>query len=222
MTVIASHFIRRLLPVAAALGLCFLVGCPQSEPSTAVTEEESTPVEDTRTPRNIQGTDLPRQFETYSPKFDIFIPEDVSKGNICASLWDQYATLVANASSCSTTADCFHALQNRMPCTCETYVSDPSIEGLAGALTTAFDDEYDCMVGVACGACPPQEFPLCQDGTCTAINESQGSKTCENPDDCIPVSGCACGCWSHPPADPGPECPCAAPSSCDCVDGVCN
>lgn len=222
MVVIVSRFIRRLLPAATALGLCFLVGCPQSEPSTMEADDESTSVEDTRAPREIEGTDLSPQFETHTPEFDIYIPEDVSKGNICASLWNQYATLVANASSCSSTADCFHALQNRMTCTCETFVSDPSIEGEAGALATAYDEQYDCMAGVACGACPMQEFPLCQDGTCTAISESQGSKVCETPDDCIPVSGCACGCWSHPPSDPGQECPCAAPESCDCIDGACS
>jgi len=293
---------RRLPLAAAAVCLCLLAGCPHSEPQTGATNGDLNPAEDTRMPREIQGTDLSR-------KFDIYVPADVPKSNVCASLWAQHESLVAGASSCTSTLDCLHSLQNLMPCTCASFVTDPSIEGQAGALVEAYFDEYDCMAGATCGACAALELPYCKEGTCTAITpscellegvyqevsaearacaetadcaaeipssptcqcpipandgvwtgffelalqywdqnecpipypcdcvegdpacesgmcvvssgEPQGSKVCESADDCIPVSGCACGCWSQPPADPGPECPCAAPASCDCQDGAC-
>jgi len=251
--------------------------------------------------------------EEPEPWWEILVP-DGSVEDVCNSIFEQYHSLLAQAGTCETPLDCSHPVENRLACTCPTYVSDPTVEpGLAEL--TALHDENNCLEGVACGACPWLEVPTCKallcsadtplcvdvpaiyqemaalargcesDAECTgAIPLSldctcevpangkawvgyfdilleywttsecgmpapcdcddtgvvgcvdgqcgykpaagEGSKVCEMGEDCTPVSGCACGCWSEPPPEQGgeggQECPCAAPESCVCHFGQCK
>lgn len=83
---------------------------------------------------------------------------------------------------------------------------------------------------VACTA----DAKLCPDGTYVSrvppdcnFEPCPVSKVCETNEDCV-VFGqdgdCNCGCFNKDalPQDSGGACFCAAPTSCECVDGTCE
>jgi len=56
---------------------------------------------------------------------------------------------------------------------------------------------------------------------------SEGSKDCVNDNDCVvfgETGDCNCGCYNENnlPSSTGGECFCAAPVSCECVNGKCE
>ncbi len=56
---------------------------------------------------------------------------------------------------------------------------------------------------------------------------SEGSKNCVNDNDCVvfgETGDCNCGCYNKDnlPSGTGGECFCAAPTSCKCIEGLCE
>jgi len=86
-------------------------------------------------------------------------------------------------------------------------------------------DSFEDCVGA--GYPVMESYPRqCSDGSQT-WTEILGSKGCDVGSDCV-VFGrdgdCNCGCYNKGdlPIGTGGECFCAAPESCECVDGVCE
>lgn len=83
---------------------------------------------------------------------------------------------------------------------------------------------------VACTA----EAKLCPDGSAVGrtgpdceFEACPVSKKCEENSDCIvfgKTGDCNCGCYNKQalPQNSGGECFCAAPTSCECVDEICE
>jgi len=149
---------------------------------------------------------------------EISLPSDASVEEICDYLWQEYAAAIAGASSCSSILDCSHAVVNRMSCTCTTYVSDPSVEGALAGLVAAYD-EHHCGAGVACGACPWEEIPVCVEGICRAREPSCDELTGLYAQAMVEARGCTEGDQCTGQAYASTQCQCEVPLNGDAWAG---
>ncbi len=139
----------------------------------------------------------------------------------CPELAGQYQQALLVAGQCEADGDCTGQVAGSLDCDCAVPIN-------GSAWTGYFDLAAELWNSSDCG--PPRDCSCveisavrCLDGLCvTAAKPPSQSQDCAVAEDCIPVSGCACGCWSVPPQPESPECPCAAPMACDCVSGSCQ
>lgn len=138
----------------------------------------------------------------------------------CDGLAELYGKVLGEARVCESTDQCTGEVQSSFDCQCPYPISEDVWDGF---FTTARQlwDFQGCPLPSPC-TCSGGD-PVCHDGVCTLTSElPAGSTECTGGSQCIPVSGCACGCWSQPPENDDPDvCPCAAPQSCVCYNGNC-
>ncbi len=139
----------------------------------------------------------------------------------CTELEGQYQQALLLAAQCKTDEDCTVVVAGSLDCDCAVPVNKSAWTGyfdLAAELWAT----SDCGMPRDC-ACVELSAVRCHDGSCALAQEPPAqSQVCATANDCLPVSGCACGCWSVPPLPESPECPCAAPMACDCIEGSCE
>ena len=138
----------------------------------------------------------------------------------CSELQVLYSKALLESRKCSEDSDCDGTEYGALDCHCPVPVVGLDEHEIFDKLVE-FWDFQDCPVPGPCDCM--DGVPTCTNGVCLLVEQEtqEGSKVCDTGDDCVSVSGCACGCFSQPPSPSTPECPCAGPESCVCYDGEC-
>ena len=140
----------------------------------------------------------------------------------CPEVEGQYAQALLQAKQCTEDEQCNGNVAGSLDCHCEVPVNSAAWTGYFD-LAQELWNTSDCGPPLDCSCAALYEVG-CLDGVCGTLEDKPTqSKVCDVPEDCIPISGCACGCWSVPPDDEEADaCPCAAPAACDCDAGACT
>jgi hypothetical protein len=140
----------------------------------------------------------------------------------CDVLAEAYTGAVEIARQCEQDEDCTVSVAQGLDCGCQVPVHKDTWLGY-------FEIAEEYWNGIECGGpdpcdCVELENVACLGGLCALVETeppNPGSTECDEDEQCIAVSGCACGCWSVPPEDNRQECPCAAPAACGCLGEEC-
>lgn len=142
---------------------------------------------------------------------------------VCSELKVLYQGLAKMARACDADSLCTGMMPMSLECTCD-------VPANGSVWTGYFDIALEYWTTSECGQPEPCECDDtgkvgCVNGQCgyePAVTE--GSTDCDTDDDCFPLGGCDCGCWSQAPINESSdvECACEAPASCLCIDEQCQ